>query len=572
MRSLVVVDIAPKDYGDLDRFVHYIEAMRALPLDELVGRADAEERFAAVEPDAGVRGFLLQNLRRNGTTWSWQANLDLFARDAARGTDSQIADFPRHRRRTLRRPGRLARRRRLQLRQGRRHRADARPVPAGRPVVVKGVGHWVHSEAPEVVTETLRRVLRLLTAGRALSVGAAPPRRLRPRRGLAGHALHPRPRRRLTRVTVRRATRVGPWLRCCTSPVPSSSAPTTCARRRGWSGSHHVCRARPATTTSPPCRAGCCPGLVDAHSHIGLGAHGAVDDATAEQQALADRDAGALLLRDAGSPADTRWVQARDDLPRLVRAGRHIARTRRYIRNFAWEVEPEQLVEQVRLEARAGDGWVKLVGDWIDRDTGDLSPCWPADVLAEAVAAAHEEGARVTAHCFGEESLRDLAAAGTDCVEHACGLEPDTIASFAAQGHRHRADPGQHRAPSRRSPSRPARSSPTYYEHMIDLHERRYATIADARDAGIPVYVGTDAGGSLPHGLVATEVAHLAHAGFTTTEALSAACWGARTWLGWPGLEEGEEADLVVYADDPREDLAALAGPSLVVLRGRPVA
>ena len=94
VRSLVVVDIAPKDYGDLDRFVHYIEAMRALPLDELTGRADAEQRFAAVEPDPGVRGFLLQNLRRHGTTWSWQANLELLARDAARGTDSQIADFP----------------------------------------------------------------------------------------------------------------------------------------------------------------------------------------------------------------------------------------------------------------------------------------------------------------------------------------------------------------------------------------------------------------------------------------------------------------------------------------------
>ena len=117
----------------------------------------------------------------------------------------------------------------------------------------------------------------------------------------------------------------------------------------------------------------------------------------------------------------------------------------------------------------------------------------------------------------------------------------------------------------------PAREKfPDYHRHMIDLYERRYATIADARDAGIPVYVGTDAGGSLPHGLVATEVAHLAHAGFTTTEALQAACWGARAWLGWPGLEEGEEADLVVYADDPREDLAALAAPSLVVLRGTP--
>ena len=312
------------------------------------------------------------------------------------------------------------------------------------------------------------------------------------------------------------------------------------------------------------------PGLVDAHSHIGLGPQGAVDDATAEAQAVADRDAGALLLRDAGSPADTRWVQERDDLPRLVRAGRHIARTRRYIRNFAWEVEPEQLVEQVRLEARAGDGWVKVVGDWIDRDTGDLSPCWPADVLAQAVAAAHEEGARVTAHCFGEESLRDLAAAGTDCVEHACGLQPDTVASFAAQGIA--IVPTLVNIDTFPQIAGPAREKfPDYHRHMIDLYERRYATIGDARDAGIPIYVGTDAGGSLPHGLVATEVAHLAHAGFTTREALDAACWGARSWLGWPGLEEGEEADLVVYADDPREDLAALAAPSLVVLRGRPV-
>ena len=44
------------------------------------------------------------------------------------------------------------------------------------------------------------------------------------------------------------------------------------------------------------------PGLVDAHCHVGLDAHGAVDDATTEQQARDDRDAGALLLRDCGSP------------------------------------------------------------------------------------------------------------------------------------------------------------------------------------------------------------------------------------------------------------------------------
>src|SRR5688500_5717633 len=93
------------------------------------------------------------------------------------------------------------------------------------------------------------------------------------------------------------------------------------------------------------------PGRVDAHCHIGLDAHGAVDEATSEQQALADRDAGALLLRDAGSPADTRWMDDREDLPRLIRAGRHIARPKRYIRNFGAEVEPDELVDEVRRQA-----------------------------------------------------------------------------------------------------------------------------------------------------------------------------------------------------------------------------
>ena len=85
VRSLVVVDIAPKDYGDLDRFVHYIEAMRSLPLAELTGRADAQDRFAQVEPDAGVRGFLLQNLRRRGGPWGWPAHPRLIAADAGAG-------------------------------------------------------------------------------------------------------------------------------------------------------------------------------------------------------------------------------------------------------------------------------------------------------------------------------------------------------------------------------------------------------------------------------------------------------------------------------------------------------
>jgi imidazolonepropionase-like amidohydrolase len=310
------------------------------------------------------------------------------------------------------------------------------------------------------------------------------------------------------------------------------------------------------------------PGLVDAHCHVGLDAHGAVDDATSEAQALADREAGTLLIRDAGSPADTRWIDERDDLPKIIRAGRHIARTRRYIRNFAHEIEPDQLVERVRIEARAGDGWVKLVGDWIDRDTGDLTPCWPVDVLTDAIAAAHEEGARVTAHCFGEASLYDFAAAGTDCIEHATGLEAETIAQFAEQ--QIAIVPTLVNIATFPALAEPAQEKfPDYHRRMLALHERRYASIGAAHDAGIPIYLGTDAGGSLRHGLVADEALELTKAGLSTDEALCAATWGAREWLGRPGLEEGADADLVVYAADPRREIRALAAPEHVVLRGR---
>lgn len=327
---------------------------------------------------------------------------------------------------------------------------------------------------------------------------------------------------------------------------------------------------RPASFDGDTIEGWVTPGLVDAHCHVGLDAHGAVDEQTAERQALADRDAGTLLIRDAGSAADTRWMHEREDLPRVVRAGRHIARSRRYIRNYAWEVEPEELVATVRQEARAGDGWVKLVGDWIDRSTGDLEPCWPVDVVAEAITAAHEEGARVTAHCFGEAVLHDLAAAGIDCVEHATGLDAETTAAFAEQGIA--IVPTLINIDTFPQIAEPARAKfPAYHRHMLELHRRRHETVVAAHEAGIAIYVGTDAGGSLPHGLVAAEAVELTEAGLPHLAALDAATWAARRWLGYAGLDEGVDVDACVYAEDPRADVHTLAFPVARLLRGRVV-
>ena len=93
--------------------------------------------------------------------------------------------------------------------------------------------------------------------------------------------------------------------------------------------------------------------------------------------------------------------------------------------------EPNELVAEVERQAARGDGWVKLVGDWIDRDIGDLTPLWPPDVAAAAITRAHELGCRVTAHVFGEQAVSELVAAGIDGIEHGTGIDDATIVLMA---------------------------------------------------------------------------------------------------------------------------------------------
>jgi len=313
------------------------------------------------------------------------------------------------------------------------------------------------------------------------------------------------------------------------------------------------------------------PGFVDAHCHVGLGPTGHVPDPEEQaRQALLDRDAGALLLRDAGSPVDNRSVQQRDDLPRLIRAGRHIARPKRYIRDLGIEVEPEDLVAEVERQVAYGDGWVKIAADWIDRDLGDLAPTFPDDALAAAIARAHELGARVAAHVFGEDALPGLIAAGIDSIEHGTGLTDELIDAAKAAG----AAVVPTLINTDNFPQialAGAAKFPKYAAHMRELFATSRERIRRAHEAGVPIYTGTDAGGSLPHGLVRSEILALAGAGIPLPEVIAHASWRGRTWLGLPGLEEGAPADLVVYDTDPRADLAAVMLPRRIVLRGRVV-
>jgi imidazolonepropionase-like amidohydrolase len=306
------------------------------------------------------------------------------------------------------------------------------------------------------------------------------------------------------------------------------------------------------------------PGLVDAHCHIGIAPGGApiTSLSSAKELALIDRDAGVLGIRDAGSPFAYPSLDDDPDMPRLARAGRHVAPIRRYLPEIGIEVPPDEVAAEITRQAALGNGWVKLVGDWIDRSIGDLAPAFPPSVLRDAVEAAHAAGVRITAHCFEEESVAVLVRAGIDCIEHGTGLSPDVIDEMARRG--------TALVPTMLNVStfgdiatKAAAKFPLYSKHMLTLLSGFPAVVRSAHEAGVTIYVGSDAGGGISHGLCASEMLRLHEAGMSTMDVLAAGSWGARSWLGFEG------DDYTVYDSDPRADLSVLLEPRRVILRGR---
>ena len=129
---------------------------------------------------------------------------------------------------------------------------------------------------------------------------------------------------------------------------------------------------------------------------------------------------------------------------------------------------------------------------------------------------------------FGTDALPGLINAGIDCIEHGTGLTDDLIAEMARRGTalvptliNVETFPGIADAASR---------FPAYAAHMRALHAgARRCRPARRCEAGVPVYAGTDAGGSLAHGRIVDEVAALHAAGHPTPSARPA----GRRASGW---------------------------------------
>ncbi|WP_429950739.1 alpha/beta fold hydrolase [Leucobacter allii] len=155
VRRLVVLDIAPVASGaSRGEFPHLLDALASVDLATLERRADAGAALRAAIPQDAVRGFLLQNLRRDPDGFSWEPNLRLL-----RAELPAVMGFPDVSGRSFAGPVLWVKGERSPYITD----ADA-PVMRGLfprtvRITVHGAGHWVHAEEPEAVIAALRRFL-----------------------------------------------------------------------------------------------------------------------------------------------------------------------------------------------------------------------------------------------------------------------------------------------------------------------------------------------------------------------------------------------------------------------------
>jgi pimeloyl-ACP methyl ester carboxylesterase len=156
VERLCVVDVSPTAYDHASEFAGYIASMRELDLERLGSRGEADEAMADAVPDLVIRGFLLQNLRREGDRWRWQVNLRLLGDHLAdvAGWPAEQVDGARYDGPVLWVNGESS----GYVREEHSPAMDAL-FPRNRRVTVKNAGHWVHSEQPKVFVELLRHFI-----------------------------------------------------------------------------------------------------------------------------------------------------------------------------------------------------------------------------------------------------------------------------------------------------------------------------------------------------------------------------------------------------------------------------
>ncbi len=152
--ALVIVDIAPDNSSHGYGFGRLVDTLRNAPVRSFGDRLAADSALSEMLPDPALRAFLLQNLHRTKKGFVWQPNLELIARALP-----DISGWPED----LTGPSDVPV---LWIRGGESgyvRDEHIRPMtklfPRTQLVTIEGAGHWVNSDAPDALVESIREFL-----------------------------------------------------------------------------------------------------------------------------------------------------------------------------------------------------------------------------------------------------------------------------------------------------------------------------------------------------------------------------------------------------------------------------
>lgn len=151
VRRLLVIDIAPRDYGPVNR--NLLDALESVDLASLQSRGDADAQLATVIETPAVRRFLLKSLIRADTGWHWRFNLADLSRNYSE-LHAPLADASWEGPVLLVRGGRSDYVRDADIEAARRW------FPRLRAATIPEADHWIHVTTPDafcaLVTDFLR--------------------------------------------------------------------------------------------------------------------------------------------------------------------------------------------------------------------------------------------------------------------------------------------------------------------------------------------------------------------------------------------------------------------------------
>ncbi len=334
------------------------------------------------------------------------------------------------------------------------------------------------------------------------------------------------------------------------------------------------------------------PGLIDCHVHLAF--DGLADFAgeaermtpplaavKATVNARKHLAAGVTTVRDLGGPggACIDVGRAIDDGviagPRVLAAGCALTITGGHGHNvaFAREVDGADAVRKaVREEIKRGATAIKIVatGGVLTPGIGATFTAFTREELAAAVDEAHSWGRPVAAHAIGAEGILGAVRAGVDSIEHCNHVSPQIAREMKERG--------TYRSPTlcalRGIVDNPKQVPAYAVEKGRAVEAASRESHARAVKAGILHVCGTDAGTPFnPHGSAPKELAYMVEWGMTPLAAMRAGTANGADLLRRPDVgrvEAGKLADLVLYAENPVEDITAAAKPLKVWKSGRP--